>query len=202
MSEISPFFQKFPHTDLPIQNQTILKTLKKQKNFEDTIYQRFLVKWQKMLFLLDDDSLKVGEHHFDCPQWVIFLSEGSSLFLSTFLLNYVVLNTYLWQNLIKQSANRWKMKKYPSKIKIRMVSERISPQCKMRSIVRSGFDHQLSQSRKWFHTWRCKDWSWSFRLWQDHQFSVQQVFALWNWDSFKVWNILIFEVVKLCRMKK
>ena len=35
----------------------------------------------------------------------------------------------------------------------------------------------------------------------DHQFSVQQVFALWNWDSFKVWN-LIFEVVKLCRMKK
>ena len=24
----------------------------------------------------------------------------------------------------------------------------------------------------------------------DHQFSVQQVFALWNWDSFKVWNFL------------
>ena len=23
----------------------------------------------------------------------------------------------------------------------------------------------------------------------DHQFSVQQVFALWNWDSFKVWNV-------------
>jgi hypothetical protein len=36
----------------------------------------------------------------------------------------------------------------------------------------------------------------------DHQFSVQQVFALWNWDSFIVWNFLIFEVVKLCRMKK
>ena len=36
----------------------------------------------------------------------------------------------------------------------------------------------------------------------DHQFSVQQVFALWNWDSFKVWNFLIFEVVKLWRMKK
>ena len=36
----------------------------------------------------------------------------------------------------------------------------------------------------------------------DHQFSVQQVFSLWNWDSFKVWNFLIFEVVKLCRMKK
>ena len=36
----------------------------------------------------------------------------------------------------------------------------------------------------------------------DHQFSVQQVFALWSWDSFKVWNFLIFEVVKLCRMKK
>jgi hypothetical protein len=26
--------------------------------------------------------------------------------------------------------------------------------------------------------------------------------ALWNWDSFIVWNCLIFEVVKLCRMKK
>ena len=36
----------------------------------------------------------------------------------------------------------------------------------------------------------------------DHQFSVQQVFSLWNWDSFKVWNFLIFEVVKLCRMKQ
>ena len=35
----------------------------------------------------------------------------------------------------------------------------------------------------------------------DHQFSVQQVFALWNWDCFKVWNFLIFEVVKLCRMR-
>ena len=30
----------------------------------------------------------------------------------------------------------------------------------------------------------------------DHQFSVQQVFSLWNWDSFKVWNFLIFEVEK------
>ena len=39
-----------------------------------------------------------------------------------------------------------------SYIKIRMLSERISPQCKMRSIVRSGFDHRLSRSRKWFHT--------------------------------------------------
>ena len=36
----------------------------------------------------------------------------------------------------------------------------------------------------------------------DHQFSVQQVFSLWNWDCFKVWNFLIFEVVKLCRMNK
>ena len=36
----------------------------------------------------------------------------------------------------------------------------------------------------------------------DHQFSVQEVFALWNLDSFKVWSFLIFEVVKLCRMKK
>ena len=36
----------------------------------------------------------------------------------------------------------------------------------------------------------------------DQQFLVQQVFALWNWDSLKVWNFLIFEVVKLCRMKK
>ena len=36
----------------------------------------------------------------------------------------------------------------------------------------------------------------------DHHFWVQQVFVLWNWDSFKVWNFLIFEVVKLCRMKK
>ena len=35
----------------------------------------------------------------------------------------------------------------------------------------------------------------------DHQFSVQQVFALWNWNIFKVWNFLIFDVVKLCRMK-
>jgi hypothetical protein len=36
----------------------------------------------------------------------------------------------------------------------------------------------------------------------DQQFSVQQVFALRDWDSFIVWNFLIFEVVKLCRMKK
>ena len=36
----------------------------------------------------------------------------------------------------------------------------------------------------------------------DQQFSVQQVFALCNWDSFIVWNFLIFEVVKLFRMKK
>ena len=36
-----------------------------------------------------------------------------------------------------------------------------------------------------------------------HQpFLVQQVFALCNWDSFTVWNFLIFEVVKLCKMKK
>ena len=41
----------------------------------------------------------------------------------------------------------------------------ISPQCKMRSIVRSGFDHQLSRSRKWFHRWRCKGRLWVFRLW-------------------------------------
>ena len=34
----------------------------------------------------------------------------------------------------------------------------------------------------------------------DHQFSVQQVFALGNWDNFKVWNFLIFEVDKLCRI--
>ena len=31
--------------------------------------------------------------------------------------------------------------------------------------------------------------------------TVQQVFALWNWDSFIVWN-LIFEFVKLCRKKR
>ena len=36
----------------------------------------------------------------------------------------------------------------------------------------------------------------------DQEFSVQQVFAVWNWDSFKGWNCLIFEAVKLCRMKK
>ena len=36
---------------------------------------------------------------------------------------------------------------------------------------------------------------------QDHEFSVQQVFSLWNWDSFLVWLFLIFEVVKLCRIK-
>ena len=36
----------------------------------------------------------------------------------------------------------------------------------------------------------------------DYHFSVQQVFALWNWDSFKALNFLIFEVVKLSRMKK
>ena len=36
----------------------------------------------------------------------------------------------------------------------------------------------------------------------DNQFPVQQIFALWNWNSFKVWNYLIFEVVKLCRIKK
>jgi hypothetical protein len=36
----------------------------------------------------------------------------------------------------------------------------------------------------------------------DHQFSVQQVFAFRNWDSFEVWNFLISEVFKLCRMKK
>ena len=35
----------------------------------------------------------------------------------------------------------------------------------------------------------------------DHQFSVQRAF--WNWEnSEKFWNFLIFEVVKLCRMKK
>ena len=35
----------------------------------------------------------------------------------------------------------------------------------------------------------------------DQQFSIQQVFALCNWDSFIVCYFLIFEVVKLCRMK-
>ena len=34
----------------------------------------------------------------------------------------------------------------------------------------------------------------------DHEFLVQQVFALCNWDSFLVCFFLIFEVVKLCRM--
>ena len=28
-----------------------------------------------------------------------------------------------------------------------------------------------------------------------HHISVQQVFALWNWDSFEVWNFLIFKVI-------
>jgi hypothetical protein len=92
VSEISPFFQKFPHTDLPIQKETILKTLKKLKNFEGTIYQGSLLSDKKCCFLLDDDNLKVREHHFDCPQWVIFLSQGSSLFLSTFLSKYFVLD--------------------------------------------------------------------------------------------------------------
>ena len=36
----------------------------------------------------------------------------------------------------------------------------------------------------------------------DQQFLVQQVFALCNWDSFIVWNYLIVEAVKPCRMKK
>ena len=35
----------------------------------------------------------------------------------------------------------------------------------------------------------------------DQQFSVQPVFALCNRDSFVVCNFLIFEVVKLCRMR-
>ena len=35
----------------------------------------------------------------------------------------------------------------------------------------------------------------------NHQFSVQQVFASWNWDSFKVWHFLIFEVVKTLQVQ-
>ena len=36
----------------------------------------------------------------------------------------------------------------------------------------------------------------------DQKFSFQQVFALWNRDSFKGLNFLFFKVIKLCRMKK
>ena len=42
----------------------------------------------------------------------------------------------------------------------------------------------------------------AIRLTIMEQFSVQQVFALCNWDSLLEWNCLIFEVVKLCRMKR
>ena len=35
----------------------------------------------------------------------------------------------------------------------------------------------------------------------DQEFLVQQVFAFCNWDSVLVWFFLIFEVIKLCRMK-
>ena len=35
----------------------------------------------------------------------------------------------------------------------------------------------------------------------DYHFSVQQVFALWNWDSFKALNFLIFEVVNFAGWK-
>ena len=58
-----------------------------------------------------------------------------------------------------------------------MLSERISSQCKMRSIVRSGFDHQLSRSRKWFHRWRCKGRSWVFRLWLEVELTTHHSFA-------------------------
>ena len=34
----------------------------------------------------------------------------------------------------------------------------------------------------------------------DHEFLVQQVFVLCNWDRFLVCFFLIFEDVKLCRM--
>ena len=35
----------------------------------------------------------------------------------------------------------------------------------------------------------------------DQQFSVQQVFALCNLDNFIIWNFLILEVFKVCKMK-
>ena len=34
----------------------------------------------------------------------------------------------------------------------------------------------------------------------DHEFLVQQDFALCNWNAFLVCYFLIFEIVKLCRM--
>ena len=74
------FFQKFPHTNLATQNQTILKTLKRKRILKTQFIKDSLLSDKKCCFLLDDDNLKVREHHFDCPQWVIFLSEGSSYF--------------------------------------------------------------------------------------------------------------------------
>ena len=74
------FFQKFPHTNLPTQNQTILKTLKRKRILKTQFIKDSLLSDKKCCFLLDDDNLKVREHHFDWPQWVIFLSEGSSYF--------------------------------------------------------------------------------------------------------------------------
>ena len=52
VSEISPFFKSFhiPTYLLNYSKPDHFKNAEKEKNFEDTIYQRFLVKWQKMLF--------------------------------------------------------------------------------------------------------------------------------------------------------
>ena len=36
---------------------------------------------------------------------------------------------------------------------------------------------------------------------RDQKFPVQHFFPLCNWGSFLVWLFLIFEVIKLCRMK-
>ena len=60
--------------------QIILKTLKRKRILKTQFIKDSLLSDKKCCFLLDDDNLKVREHHFDWPQWVIFLSEGSSYF--------------------------------------------------------------------------------------------------------------------------
>ena len=59
------FFQKFPHTNLATQNQTILKTLKRKRILKTQFIKDSLLSDKKCCFLLDDDNLKVREHHFD-----------------------------------------------------------------------------------------------------------------------------------------
>ena len=71
---------------------------------------------------------------------------------------------------------------------------------------------QFSDPQKYQEIWSFLMTEPLYRLWGkersfwpmcplDQKFSVQQVFALCNWGSFIVQNFLIFEVVKLCRMK-